>query len=263
MYGGKSAPKLPCVLVDLNTQLDFFDANGACPVLEPDLLYARLRRVVAWVKRNHAPVISSMDAHRISESGDSDSSAPWCIEGTHGQGKLDFTLLPNRIFIAGDNTIAVPIDLFSRHQQVIFPQRSEDLFANPKADRFITQQNTDEFIVFGAVSEHEVKAIVLGLLARNKSVSVLLDGCGAWSYSESDLSIRQMTAKGANIITVDELVSRKLHRRWRYTADCMVRAHRAIPYASPDRIRDLNGSSAPLNGRGSNGHGGKSSPKDT
>ncbi len=253
MYGGKNAPAYPCVLVDLNTQLDFFDVKGACPVLETDVLYKRLRRVVAWVKRNQAPVISSMDAHRIMEVSGSGGSAPRCVEGTLGQSKLDFTLLPNRVYIAGDNTLSVPIDLFTRHQQVIFPQRSKDLFANPKADRFITQLNAGEFIVFGAVAEHEVKAIVLGLLARRKTVSIILDGCGAWNYSELDLSIRQMQAKGANVITVDELVARKLQRRWRYTADCMVSAFRPIGYAHPGKITRTKVTNGRRNNRRRNG----------
>ncbi len=236
MYTGNDLPTHPYVLVDLNTQHDFFHTDGACPVLDIDELYKRLRRLIAWVRRNQVPLISSMDVHRDVETAESSSNNGRCIEGTEGQTKLDFTVLPNHVYIAGDNTLSVRIDLFKHHQQVIFPQRSEDLFANPKADRFITQLKTEEFIVFGAVAEHEVRAIVLGLLARNKKVAIVADGCGAWNLSESDLSIRQMQAKGARVTTVDELVSCKLCRRWRYAPDGVISAFRPIGYADPEKV---------------------------
>ncbi len=232
---------VPCVLIDLNTQHDFFDAGGACPVLDVPGVYRCLRRVVAWVKRNQVPVISTLDLHRGVEL-DHRTVPVRCVEGTRGQTKLDFTLLPNRVFIAGDNMLSVPIDLFGRHQQVIFPQRSRDIFANPKADRFITQLNAAEFIVAGAVAEHEVKAVVLGLLARNKRATIVSDVCGAWNHSEMDLSLRQMAAKGAVVITAEELLRRKLPRCWRYTSSTVVSAHRPFGLDAVVRRNGVNGS---------------------
>jgi nicotinamidase-related amidase len=241
MYKGRTTGQvLPCVLLDLNTQRDFFDSGGACPVLGTSDLYRRLRRAVAWVKRNNVPVLSTMDIHRAREAGSAGLPAH-CVEGTPGQSKLDFTLLRNRVYVAGDNTLAVSVDLFKRHQQVIFPQRSSDLFANPKADRFITQLKVAEFITVGAVAEREVKAVVLGLLARGKNVTIVSDLCGAWNSSEMDLSIRQMEAKGATIITVDELTTRKLPRRHRYTASSLVSVQRPIAYADPSIALRSNG----------------------
>lgn len=225
MLDGTNGQPIQCVLVDLNTQRDFFEPDGASPVVGVEFFNASLRRVIAWAKRNQVPVVSSMDVHRSVEPS-YDGAPKHCVEGTVGQSKLPFTLLPNRVFIAGDNTIAVPIDLFRRHQQVIFPQRSNDLFANPKADRFITQLVASEFILFGAIVEHEIKAVALGMLARSKSVTIITDGCGCWNPPASELSLRQMEAKGAKLRTVEMLLARKLQRRWRYTADSLVDSHR-------------------------------------
>lgn len=214
MLDGKDGQAFSCVLVDLNTQRDFFEPTGACPVLDTAGLYASLRRIIAWAKRNQVPVVSSLDSHRRSDANHH-GTAIHCIEGSTGQSKLPFTLLGSRTFVEGDNTIAVPVDLFRRHQQVIFPQRSKDLFANPKADRFITQLRADEFILFGAVAENEIKAVALGLKARGRRATVLIDGSGSWNRSESELSFRQMAAKGITLLTVNELLVRKLPRRMR------------------------------------------------
>jgi len=217
MLGNHNGDTLPCVLIDLNTQRDFFDPAGACPVVDPHEMHRELRRVIAWAKRNQAPVVSSMDSRRRVEMA-RNGQTRYCVEGSNGQGKLPFTLLPNRVFVAGDNTLAISTDLFHRHQQVIFPQRTADLFANPKADRFMTQLHVDEFILFGAIAECEIKAVALGLIARHKRATVVTDACGCWNRSESELSFRQMAAKGATLLTTDELLKRKLARPGRYTA---------------------------------------------
>ena len=211
-YNGRS---LECVLLDLNTQADFLDAGAACLVRDSSQLLRAIRRVVAWAKWHHVPVISSIDSHRESESTH-DGFPRHCIDGTPGQQKLPCTLFGANIRVEGDNTLSVPLNLFSQHQQVIFRKRSHDLFGNPKADRFLTQLPTDEFILFGVGVEYSMKALALGLLARNKRVTVITDCCGYWSGPLADLSLRQMWAKGATPITVEQLLARRVKRRIRY-----------------------------------------------
>ena len=204
-----------CVTVDLNTQQDFCAPNGAYPVANLDDLLPALRRVIAWTKRNYAPMVSSLDSHRPYDLPEANLPIH-CVDGSKGQRKIPFTVFPLNVHIEVDNTLAIPLDLFGQHQQVVFRLRTEDLLTNPKADRFLTQLPTEEFIVFGNSTESAVKALVLGLLARHKKVSVIADACGYWNKASADLALRQMAAKGARLITVDELRSRRLSRSHRY-----------------------------------------------
>ena len=198
---------IECVAVDLNTQRDFCDQTGAYPVANIPQLIPAVRRVVAWTRRHHVPVISSVESHRLWEVP-STHRALCCIDGTAGQRKVEFTLFPNRVWVEVDNTLAVPTDLFKSCQQVIFPKRTDDLLANPKADRFLTHLVTEEFIVFGNGVECAVKALSLGLLARNRRVTIVIDACGYWDQSLADLALRQIVAKGAKLVTSDELIAR-------------------------------------------------------
>lgn len=204
-----------CVVVDIATQRDFCDSAGALPVSNIDTLIPALRRVIAWTKRNHAALVSAIDTHRQWELNP-DGRPLHCVDGTLGQKKLEFTVLPSRIRIEPDNTLAIPTDLFRFYQQVVFPKRTDDLLANPKADRLLTHLPTREFIIFGNGTEGAVKSLALGLLARGKQVSVVIDACGHWNKALAELAVRQMMAKGAHIITVDELMTRRLSRRQRY-----------------------------------------------
>ena len=204
-----------CVAIDLNTQRDFCEPGRAFPVANLDQLIPALRRVIAWVKRNQTPIVSSLEAHREYELSDSGNPIH-CVDGSDGQEKIDFTLLANRKYIPSDNTLAVPVDLFASYQQVIFWKRADDLLTNPKADRLMSHMPVGEFLLFGVGMETSVKALALALMASNKEVTIVTDACGYWSEGTADQAIRQVAAKGANFVTVDELLARKLDRKVRY-----------------------------------------------
>ena len=215
MVGHENGRAWPCVLVDLNTQHDFLDPAAICRVRNGEELIPAVRRIIAWAKWNHVPVISSMDCHRDGE-GTHDGFPRHCIDGTSGQCKIPWTLFGTHVRIEGDCTLALPLDLFSEHQQVIFRKRTHDLFGNPKADRFLTQLRTEEFVLFGVGLEFSIEALALGLVARNRNVTVVVDCCGFWSNSEADLALRRMHAKGVDLVAVEQLLHRRLRRRIRY-----------------------------------------------
>lgn len=214
------APKLECAVIDLNTQCDFLDHGGARPVANLEQLIPALRKVIAWTKRNGTPVISSIESHRFAEMR-KEEAPPHCLDGSKGQRKIDFTVFPKCERVEFDNTLCVPLDLFADYQQIIFRKRDFDLLGNPKADRFLTQLQTQEYILFGVGLERSIKVLTLGLLARQRRVTVVANACGYWDEAEADLALRQITAKGAEVIMVDELMQRRLVKR--------IRAYRKAP----------------------------------
>ncbi len=215
MVGRKNGRAFECVAVDINTQRDFCEPDGIYPVVNAATLVPQLRRVIAWARRNCTPIISSVEAHRpfeLTESG----HPICCVDGSCGQRKLEFTIFPTHAWVEADNTLSVPSDLFSQYQQVIFQKRTDDLLGNPKADRLLSQLPANEYIVFGTGLECSVKALALALLARGKRVTIVSDACGFWNRATADLALRQIGAKGARLICVDELRLRKLDRSHRY-----------------------------------------------
>ena len=204
-----------CVVVDMNTQTDFCSVGGAHPVMNHESLIRELRRVIAWTKRNGVPVVSSVDSHRERDIQHVDYP-PCCVDGSNGQTKVSFTIMPRSARVEVDNTLSIPLNLFSTFQQLLFRMRDGDLLSNPKADRFLTQLPTRQFLVVGNVLEKAVKTLVLGLLTRHKEVAVVVEACGYWNKPTSELALRQMVAKGATLISVDDLLLRRLSNRRRY-----------------------------------------------
>lgn len=206
-------PTFDRILIDLNTQFDFLLPGGAMPVANRSTALPNIRRLMNWARLQEVPIISSLEAHRIGES--LHGLPPHCIDRSPGQRKLPFTLMPKRILVMGDNTTDLPSDPFRRYQQIIFTKRNVDFLSNPKADRLINSIGVDHFIIFGISAAHCVKAMVLGLIAQHNHVVVVTDACGWWSHSDAEHSFRQMDAKGAVLVSTEELVTGAAEERIR------------------------------------------------
>jgi len=222
-----------CLAIDLNTQRDFCDGNGAAPVSNLSSLIPALRRTIAWVKWNCAPIVSSLESTRPFEL--SDSGTPiCCVDGSGGQHKLGFTIFPLRKAIEVDNSLGFPTDIFRHVQQVILRKRGDNLLGNPKADRLFSHVPVTEYVVFGTGLEGSIKTLALALRVRAKQVTVVTDACGFWDRADAELATRQMAAKGVKFVTTDELLVRKLEGRAR-------RRQRWAMAASASSMGALNG----------------------
>jgi nicotinamidase-related amidase len=198
-------PSFDRILVDMNTQCDLLLPQGAVPVINRFEVLANTRRIMNWVRTESLPVISSMECRRIGEF--SRGLPPYCVDRSSGQCKVPITLLPRRLIVHNDITHDIPPNPFLSFQQVILVKRSHDFLQNPKVDRLFQNISANHLVFFGAVAERCVKSAVMSLIARRQSVGVVTDACGAWSAAAADMAMRQMDAKGAVLLTTDELIS--------------------------------------------------------
>ncbi len=193
------------VLLDVNTQCDFLLPRGAVPVANRGEVLPNIHRIMRWGRNNGIPIISSLEAHRPSET--TNGLPPHCVDHSPGQRKLPFTLMASRMLICGDNTSDLPLELFRKYQQLVFTKRDRDLFSNPKADRLVNIIRPTYFAVCGVLTERCIKIATLGLISRRHRVVVIRDACGHWSPADGELALRQMSAKGAFLATTEELIS--------------------------------------------------------
>lgn len=190
------------ILIDVNTQKDFFLASGKACIRNHRRVLANVRRVMAWVRHENVPVISTCQVY---PNNNGDISIGYCIDGTEGQKKLHYTLLDNRKSFRADGTTDLPFDVMRKHRQIILNKRCADPFSEPRIDRLLSEVKAREFILIGANTEDAVKAMALGLLQRGKNVTIVIDAVGSHNKRESELAIRKMKAKGAKLIEVKKL----------------------------------------------------------
>ncbi|MBN1341957.1 MAG: isochorismatase family protein [Phycisphaerae bacterium] len=203
MRRGNRKSKPYRILIDVATQRDFLVTNAPMAIEHREEIVPRIRALMGWARAQEIPVVSCIQACRPGE--DTNGRPRHCVDDTPGQSKLPFTLMQKRLLIEADNSYTVPIDILTTHRQVIFRKRTEDMLANPKADRLLNDLHPDRFIIFGVGLESWIRILALGLLARQKQVSVVRDACGFWDSVAADLALRQLEAKGVQILQTDEL----------------------------------------------------------
>ena len=191
------------ILIDIDTQRDFLASDGALPVSDRDDAVKGVRRIMAWARTHRVPVISSIDSHSTNETF---RDLPMhCVEGSRGQQKIPCTLMRNRRLVQTDMMLSIPLNLLSEVRQVIFRKRGNNFFSNPKADRLLTTLDAEEIIICGVGLESCIRTLTLGLLARHKLVTVVPEACGRWNPVDADLAARLIAARGARMLTLDEL----------------------------------------------------------
>ncbi len=183
------------ILIDVGTQRDLFLADGKSCVRNHRRVLANIRRVMAWTRRDNIRVISTVVASAANGRG-----LGYCVAGTDGTRKLRYTLRHRHARYASDGYTDFPRDVFDTYDQIILECRSEDPFDEPRCDRVLSEVKATDFIVIGAPLETTVKALVLGLLIRRRSVIILTDAVGSLEKNAAEIALRQMQAKGAKLM---------------------------------------------------------------
>jgi nicotinamidase-related amidase len=190
------------ILVDINTQRDFFLANGNTCIRNHRKILTNVRRMMAWAKRNNIRVISTCEVYPDHNGA---SEAGYCIDGTEGQKKIRYTLLSNRASFPADDSTDFPADILQQYRQIVLHKRCVDPFDEPRIERLLSEVRADNFVLIGASAEGAVKATALGLLQRGKRVCVVADAVGSINKREAKLAFRKMKAKGAKLIETRNL----------------------------------------------------------
>ena len=200
------------ILIDINTQRDFFLAGGKACIRNHRRVLANVRRMMAWARHRSVPVISTCEVYPNNNSNGG-SAVNYCVDGTEGQRKIRYTLLNDRASFPADNNADLPRDILWRHKQVILHKRCSDPFDEPRIERLLSEVRASEFVLIGADAEEAVKATALGLLQRHKKVCIVVDAVGSHNKKEAELAFRKMKAKGAKLIETKRLAGTShLHR---------------------------------------------------
>lgn len=196
------------IFVDMCTQRDYLASDGAQPALNAEPVRSNLKRLMALARWTKIPILSCVDARRPQDVRGLPNSA--CVLGTPGQRKLSFSLLPSRVQVEGDNCLCVSLNLLNEYQQAILAKEHRDPFTNPKFDRLLTELPSRRLIVFGMSLETSVRLLALGLMLRDRPVVLVHDACGWWDAEEGEMTLRQLAAKGCQLLSTRQVIESAL-----------------------------------------------------
>jgi nicotinamidase-related amidase len=196
------------VLIDMNTQRDFLSVSGSSTITNRSEAAANVARLIAFAKRGETFVVSSLNVARpLASRADRSIHEPHVDKDSKASEKITSSLLPRRLTLGDDDPVSLPVDLLANHRQVIFPKWGDDLWTNPRADRVISSLRAKTITVFGVGVEYSIRLMVLGLRTRGYRVRVVTDASGGWNRESSDLAMRVMQAKGAELLTTDQFLA--------------------------------------------------------
>ena len=194
------------ILLDIETQKDFFEVGGSCYVAGSAAIARRVYRLFDWARYEGVQVISTVLRNRPGERGTM-RPVDHCIDGTHGEQKLERTILDTCINLGLRNSTDLPLDLFERHQQVIFEKRHTDIFLHTRAERLITELGQTTFIICGAGVAGPIIQTAIGLRVRGFGVILASDAVVDFGDSEADMAYRRMLAKGVVFTRTSQIIA--------------------------------------------------------
>ena len=198
------------VLLDVCTQRDYLAPEGARPAMNAATVADNLKHLIALARWARIPTLSCVEVHHYDQVRGTPN--PACVAGTFGQQKMPFSFLPRRVVVESDNFLCVSLDLFARYQQAILTKTHRDPFTNPKLDRLLTELPANRFVLFGVSLENTLRLLSLGLLLRHRRVTLITDACAYYNEGDADMTLRQLAAKGCELVTTQQFVQSSFDR---------------------------------------------------
>jgi nicotinamidase/pyrazinamidase len=191
----------PLVFVDVDTQRDFLDPDGALFIAGSGAIRPNLARLTRFALENGIPILATACAH---SEGDPEFAVfpPHCLLGTPGQGRVAETAVPDGLILEDGKLPPDPLPI-----HLTIHKTRYDVFSNPDADRVIDvySEENPTFVVYGVATDYCVKCAVEGLISRGKKVALVVDAIrGVDPSSEADLLTR-FAQEGA-LLTVTDVV---------------------------------------------------------
>ncbi len=226
--------KLRRILLDMETQRDFFSPGGSCYVRPASGVARHVGELFTWARRQGVPVISTLLRVRRQERGPL-APVPHCVEDGDGERKIECARLRRRTNLGLRNVTDLDPHIFDRYQQVIFEKRDTDIFKHPRVERLISQLPQTTFIVCGAGVADGIVQAAIGLRSRDFNVVLAADAVLDFDDPRAEMAYLRMEAKGVVFAPTAQIVAPVVphrtehpHTRTRMRASRRSRRDRAV-----------------------------------
>jgi len=188
------------VFVDVDTQVDFVEPDGALYVPGAEALKPAFARLVEAARAHRRPLVASADAHPP-EDPEFEQFPPHCLAGTPGAERVAETELDDPRVVRSDGSGAD-----GEGDRVLLLKETFDLFDNPAAEGVLAATGADTAIVFGVALDYCVRAAALGLRERGYETLVVRDATAPVTEETGAKAEAELRDAGVRFVTTDEVV---------------------------------------------------------
>ena len=152
------------VFVDVDTQRDFLDPDGALFIAGSEAIRPHLARLTAFARDRAIPILATACAH---EDDDPEFAVfpPHCRLGTPGQDRIPETEWASGPVLGPEDDAPTTIA-----PHLTIQKRAYDVFSNPAFESVVALHDRDgtTFVVYGVATDYCVRCAVDGLLERGR-----------------------------------------------------------------------------------------------
>jgi len=218
------------ILVDVDTQHDFCDRQGALFVRGADALSTTFRALIDAACARGVRIVGSVDSHAFDAwefagatdagpNGERPDFPPHCVKGTAGWLKVPGTLAPRARFVPNAPLADEAIDSIVHRgapQQILLEKEVYSLFANPNADAVLARmvgEASPRFVVFGVALDYCVRAAALGLVdwmdrtGRRGECVLVVDATAAVDRAVGERALEECAARGVKLVEASAVLA--------------------------------------------------------
>jgi len=199
------------ILLDIETQRDFFVPGGSCYSRRSGPAARYVRMLFAWARVARIPILTTLLRVRRRDRGPL-ARAGHCVEGTDGERKIPGTIVRSRINLGIRSTTDLPVDIFEKYQQVIVEKRHTDIFAHARIERLLSELDDATFVVCGAGVAGGIVQAAIGLRARGFGVILATDAVLDLGHELAPMAVSRMEAKGVIFAPTAKIVAPRPRR---------------------------------------------------
>jgi nicotinamidase/pyrazinamidase len=191
------------VFVDIDTQRDFLDPDGALYIPGSHELLPNLSKLTSFASSRSIPIIATACAHTL-QSPEFDVFPPHCLLGTSGQERVDATRSSTSLILSMENRVdpaqAIPMHLTIHKDAYDVFERSD---VSSIFERYAVLRPT--FVVYGVATDYCVKAAVEGLIQRGQPVALVVDAIRAVDPNNEAAILTDFAHRGV-LLTLTETI---------------------------------------------------------
>jgi nicotinamidase/pyrazinamidase len=193
------------VLVDIDTQFDFMNPNGALYVPDAEDIIDNIKRLFVYAKEHKIRILSSTDAHKVDDP-EFKLFPSHCVKDTPGNQKIEASTCRDNIII--ENIEQDITESMLDHEQIIIESQTFDIFESINTDEIVKKLDAHNYVVFGVATDYCVKAAVLGFSKRGYNVSLVTDATKAITKEGEEKAIKEMKDARAVFTTTEDIIAK-------------------------------------------------------
>ena len=175
------------VFVDIDTQRDFMDEDGALYVPGAEDIKNNLRILTDYAIEHDIDILKTHDYHSDECAEFIDNGGPFpphCVKNSSGVDSISET-----------DEYSSDIYLFEKNSYDVFDEKD----GNNKFSEFLCENLVTKAVVYGVATDYCVKAAVLGLRRHGVDVLVVAEAIKGVAKDTTDEALTEMREKGAKI----------------------------------------------------------------